>query len=87
VIKEDNQIQTNINFNNSEFETIITKKQKHQYKLIHQRFEHYKPNILKKLYKVISIKKPIRILLLKRKICPTCKLAKIKNLIKKNWLY
>jgi len=34
-VKKDNQTQTNIDFDNSESETIIIKKQKRQYRLIY----------------------------------------------------
>jgi len=83
VVEEDDQIQTDIDFDDSEFETVITKEQKRQYKLMHRRFEHCGLNILRKFYKVILIKEPIKIPLPRCRVCSTCKLVKMKNLIKK----
>jgi len=82
-VKKDSQTQTDIDLNDSESETAIIKKQRRQYRLIYRRFKHCRPDMLRKFHKVISIKKPIKIPLSKYRICPICKLIKIRNLTKK----
>jgi len=81
--EEDGQIQIDIDFDDSKSETVITKEQRCQYRLMHRRFGHCRPDMLKKLYKVILIKEPIKIPLPRYRVCPTCKLIKMRNLTKK----
>lgn len=50
---------------------------------MHRRFGHYVLEMLRKLHHVTSLQTPIKIPPPRRRVCPPCKLAKMRNLVRK----
>ena len=78
----DNEL-TDIDPDDLEPELATTKEQRRWYRLMHRRFGHCGPNMLRKLHKVTSLRNPIRIPPPHRRVCAPCKLAKMRNLTRK----
>jgi len=71
---------TDIDPDDSEPEAATTKEQRRWYRLMHRRFGHCGPDMLRKLHKVTSLQEAIKIPPLRRRVCALCKLAKMRNL-------
>ena len=65
-----------------EAEEPTTKKERKTYRLIYRRWGHYGPEMFRKLYLVIKIKK-IKIPPAGRRVCGPCKRGKMRNKISK----
>jgi hypothetical protein len=79
-IKDDNSEEDP---DNSEDEKPATKAQRRLYRLMHRRFGHYGPGLIRNLHKVTTLKNKIRIPPPERRVCGPCKLAKMRNKISK----
>ncbi|KAI0994587.1 hypothetical protein K3495_g13594 [Podosphaera aphanis] len=74
---------TDFDLDDSEPELATTKTQRHWYRLMHRRFNNCGPGMLRKLHIVTSLENQIKIPPSNRRICRTCKLAKMRNLTSK----
>ena len=67
----------------SEAEKPATKEERHIYRLLHRRFCHYGPNLIKHLHEVTNLKEKIKIPPKEKRFCHACAIGKFKNLINK----
>jgi hypothetical protein len=70
---------TDVDPDDSEPETAKTKEQRRWYRLMHRRFGHCGPQMLKNLHQVTSLQNAIKVPPPARRVCPPCKLAKMRN--------
>jgi hypothetical protein len=70
---------TDVDPDDSEPETAKTKEQRRWYRLMHRRFGHCGPKMLRNLHRVTSLQNAIKVPPPARRVCPPCELAKIRN--------
>ena len=68
-------------FDESDDERPTTKADRVRYRLLHRRFGHYNPKLLRKLHLVTTLQEPIRVPEKKKRICAACKIGKMRKRI------